>query len=555
MPNTKFITAEQAAQLIRDGATLATEGFTMMGVAEEIYRELETRFQQTGHPRDLTLLHVSGQSDRVHGIQHFCNEGMLKRIVGSHWGLAPRMAEFINSNKTEAYCFPQGQISHLFRAMAAREPGVFSRSGLGTFVDPRVEAGKMNERTRAKDNLVDLVEIQGREYLLYKSIPIDFAVLRGTTADERGNITLDEEAVILEQLSIAQATHNAGGMVIVQVKQMAKAGSLHPKHVKIPGPLVDYVVVAQHPEETHRQTASFFFNPAYSGDLRMPLSNPEPLPLNARKIIGRRGALELRTNDIVNIGTGIPGDVIGPIVAEENVSELVTITVESGVYGGVAAGTIDFGIAANADAIIDHPYQFDFYNGGGLDITYMGLGQVDQQGNVNVSKFGGKAIGCGGFIDITQFAKRVCFLFTFTSGDLQIEAKNGDLRIAKEGAHRKFVDEIEQITFSAKLAYEQNQTVLYVTERAVFDLTERGLRLIEIAPGVDLEGDIFRHMAFRPEVAADLKLMARSIFQEPPMGLRSRLTELDFASNLSGTVEAPSNGNRETSYPVLVEGS
>lgn len=550
MPRPILISAEQAAHLVRDGMTLATEGFTMMGVAEEIYRELEARYQQTGHPKDLTLLHVSGQCDRVHGIQHFCNEGMLRRIVGSHWGLAPRMAEFINSNKTEAYCFPQGQLSHLFRAMAAREPGVISRSGLGTFVDPRIEAGKMNERTRDKEDLVDLIEIQGREYLLYKTIPIDVAVLRGTTADERGNITLHEEAVILEQLSIAQATHNAGGIVIVQVKQLAKAGSLHPKQVKIPGPLVDYIVVAQHPEETHRQTASYFFNPAFSGDLRAPLSNPEPMPLSARKIIGRRGAWALQRGDIVNIGTGIPGDVIGPILAEEKVGELVTVTVESGVYGGVAAGTIDFGIAANAEAIIDHPYQFDFYNGGGLDITYMGLGQVDRWGNVNVSKFGGKAIGCGGFIDITQFAKRVCFLFTFTSGDLDVRAREGALQVLQEGTHIKFVDQLEQITFSAKLAREQKQSVLFVTERAVFDLTDMGLRLIEIAPGIDLERDIFRHMAFRPEVADDLKVMPKTIFREPAIGLLGKLTESESA-NILKLVEPPESVTAEVRYPTL----
>jgi propionate CoA-transferase len=542
MSKPKFITADQAALLIQDGVTLATEGFTMMGVAEEIYRALEARYRQTGHPRDLTLMHVSGQSDRVNGIQHFCNDGMLRRIIGSHWGLAPRMAEFIHSNKTEAYCFPQGQLSHLFRAMAARQPGLFSRSGLGTFVDPRIEGGKMNERTLDKEDLVELMTFHGEEYLFFKSVPIEIAVLRGTAADERGNVTLDDEAVILEQLSIAQATHNNGGIVIIQVKHIVKAGSLHPKHVKIPGPLVDYVVVAEHPEETHRQTSSYFFNPGYSGDLRISLANPEAIPLDARKVIGRRGAMELKRGDIVNVGTGIPGDVIGPVLAEENASDWVNMTVESGVYGGVPAGTIDFGISANAEAIIDHPYQFDFYNGGGLDITYMGLGQVDQAGNVNVSRFGGRAIGCGGFIDITQFAKRVCFLFTFTSGELEVEAKGGELNVLKEGTHKKFVDQVEQVTFSAKLACERNQVVKFITERAVFDLTENGLRLSEIAPGIDLERDIICHMAFRPEVADDLKVMSRSIFQEPGIGLRSMLDGQSLAPQpaMVGTLQTMS---------------
>jgi propionate CoA-transferase len=532
----KFISADQAAQLIRDGVTLGIEGFTMMGVAEEIYRALESRYQKTEHPKDLTLVHVSGQSDRVYGIQHFCNEGMIRRIIGSHWGLAPRMAEFIHLNKTEAYCFPQGQLSHLYRAMAARQLGVISRSGLHTFVDPRLGGGRMNERTKNQEDLVELITIHGQEHLFYKAIPVDVAILRGTTADERGNITLDDEAVILEQLSIAQAAHNNGGMVIVQVKQVAQAGSLHPKRVKIPGPLVDYVVVAQQPEETHRQTSSLFFNPAYSGDLRMALTDAQPIPLDARKIIGRRGAMQLKRGDIVNVGTGIPGDVIGPVLAEENADDWVNMTVESGVYGGVPAGTIDFGVAANAEAIIDHPYQFDFYNGGGLDITFMGLGEVDRDGNVNVSRFGGKAIGCGGFIDITQFAKQVCFLFTFTSGGFKVDARDGELRIVNEGAHQKFVREVEQISFSAKTAIEQNQLVMFITERAVFRLTDRGLKLVEIAPGVDLEQGIVSQMPFQPIVDDELKVMPKSIFQESSMGLRRMLAEHCLASEPEATI-------------------
>ncbi len=524
MSTPTFLTADQAARLIPDNAVLGTDGFTMMGVAEEIYRALETRYQQTGHPKDLTLVHCSGQCDRVHGIQHFCNEGLVRRIIGSHWGLAPRMGEFIHSNKTEAYCFPQGQLSHLFRAMAARQPGVVTRSGLGTFVDPRLEGGKMNERTRDKEDLVQVLTINGEEYLFYKAIPIDFAILRGTTADETGNITMEDEAVMLEPLSMAQAAHNNGGTVIVQVKRVAQAGTLHPKQVKIPGPLVDYVVVAQNPEENHRQTASYFFNPAYSGDLRLPLSAAAPKPLDARKVIGRRGSLELKSGDIVNVGTGIPGDMIGPILAEEGAGDLVNMTVESGTYGGVPAGSIDFGIAANTEAIIDHPYQFDFYNGGGLDITYMGLGEVDRWGNVNVSRFGGKAVGCGGFIDITQFAKKVCFLFTFTSGDLQVQVRDGELHILKEGNHPKFVEEVQQVTFSAKFAREQGPCVVFVTERAIFDLGDKGLRLCEIAPGVDLEREVLGQMNFRPEIASPLRTMPAFIFREPCIGLRDTLT-------------------------------
>lgn len=521
MNRPKFITAHEAVQLIEDGATVASEGFTMMGVAEEIFRALEANFKETGHPRDLTLIHAAGQSDRVNGIQHFCHAGLLHRIIGSHWGLAPRMAEFIHANKAEAYCFPQGQISHLFRAMAARKSELLSRVGLRTFIDPRLEAGKMNERTQDQEDLIQLLSINGEEHLLYKSVFPDVAILRGTTADERGNITLEDEAVLLEQISIAQATHNNGGIVIVQVKRVAKGGTLHPQKVKIPGVLVDVVVTAQNPEETHRQTCSFFYDPAYSGDLRKPLAELEQIPFNARKIVGRRGTLELQPGDVVNLGTGIPGDTIGPVMAEESISEQVTLTVESGTYGGVPAGTIDFGIAANPEAIVDQPYQFDFYNGGGTDITYMGLGQVDRYGNVNVSRFGGRAIGCGGFIDITQFAKRVCYLFTFTSGGLEVERHDGKLRIIKEGRHRKFVDEIEQVTFSGEFAAERRQPVLYVTERAVFDLTEDGLQLIEVAPGVDPERDVLQHIPFPVRVSPELRTMNERIFRSPPMGLGS----------------------------------
>lgn len=521
----KFMSAEEAASLIKDGAVVAGEGFTMMGVAEEVYQAIEDSFKRTGHPRGLTFIHCAGGSDRTHGIEHFANEGLVTRIIGSHWGLAPAMMEFIGSNKVEAYAFPQGQLSHLFRAMAARKPGVLTRVGLHTFVDPRLEGGKMNERTRDKEDLVEVITIHGEESLLYKSVFPDVAILRGTTADEHGNITLEEEAVILEQLSMAQAAYNNGGIVIVQVKHVAKAGTLHPQKVKIPGVLAHAIVVAQHPEETHRQTASHFYHPAYSGDLNMPISKLEPVPLSARKSIGRRGAMELRPGDIVNLGTGIPGDTVGPVVAEEDIRDLIELTVESGTYGGVPVGGIDFGVAASPEAIIDHPYQFDFYNGGGLDIAYMGLGEVNERGDVNVSRFAGKGVGCGGFIDITQCSKRVCFLFTFTSGGLEIEIVDGRLRIIREGRHPKFVEKLGQVTFSGDFARKQGQKVVFVTERAVFDLIDEGLRLIEVAPGVDMERDILSKIPFHVQISPDLKPMDPRLFQEPPMGLRRLLIE------------------------------
>ncbi len=407
----KAVKAKDVLPYLKEGATLATVGFTLMGACGTILNEIERSFLETGYPRNLTLLHGAGQSDRINGIQRLARPGLIKRIIGSHWGLAPRWGELIHSNEVEAYCLPQGQLVHLFfRAMASGKPGNFSKVGLGTFIDPRVEGGKINERARQSGDIVEVLQLHGEEYLFYKSQPVDVAVIRGTTADEKGNVTMEEEAVKLEAISMAQAAKANGGKVFVQVKYLAEKGTLHPKQVVIPGIYVDGIIVAENAEEEHRQSASYFFDPVFSGDARIPESASKPLPLSIRKVIGRRAVMELFPEAVVNLGTGIPGDVVGPIANEEGINQAITLTIESGVIGGIPQGGIDFGITKkNAEAIIEHGCQFDYYNGSGVDVTFMGLAEADQEGNVNVSKFGTKTVGCGGFIDITHPAKKKWF--------------------------------------------------------------------------------------------------------------------------------------------------
>jgi propionate CoA-transferase len=497
---------------IHNGSTLALCGFTLKGACESILKEIENSFLREGKPNGLTLLHAAGHSDRVNGLEHLAHKGLVTKIIGSHWGLAPKWGELIHTNEVEAHCLPQGQLTHLFRAMAGGKPGNFSKVGMGTFIDPRVEGGKMNDKAKENKGIVDVVNILGDEYLFYKEIPIDLCIIRGTTADENGNMTMEDEALKLEAISVAQATKRFGGKVIIQVKNYVKKGTLPPKEVVVPGIYVDQIVQADDPVSEHRQTASAYFNPVFSGHLREPLQDAPPLALDVRKVIGRRAVKELHPQAIVNLGTGIPGDTIGPVSSEEGILDHLNLTIESGVIGGQPLGGTDFGIARNADAIIEHPYQFDYYTGRGVDVTFMGIAEADYSGNVNVSKFGSKTVGCGGFIDITQNAKKVVFCSTFTAGGFDIKVEKGKLVILKDGKFKKFKGVINQITFSGEFSKENNQQVLFVTERAVFQLTKEGLMLIEIAPGIDLERDILSQMEFKPILSPALREMDKEIF-------------------------------------------
>lgn len=515
----RVVSADEIAALIDDGMTIASEGFSMMGVAEELYAAIERRFLASGHPRGLTWFHAAGQSNRVQGIEHLAHPGLLRRIIGTHWGMAPRMSALIAAEELEAFCLPQGQVSHLFRATAAGEPGVITPIGLHTFLDPRQDGGKINRRARESgDDLIELVTIGGREYLRYLPIPYDLAIMRATTADEDGNLSMEEEAVVLEAISIAQAARAHGGKVVAQVKYMARAGTLPPKSVEVPGILVDYLVPCSEPDRYHRQTSSYGYHPALSGAIRTPERAHTPLPMGVRKLIGRRGVLEIPPGAVVNLGTGIPGDTIGPVAAEEGLASTFILTIESGVIGGIPLGGVDFGCGFNAAAIIDHAYQFDFYTGGGLDVAFMGAAEVDPTGSVNASKLNGRTVGCGGFIDITQSTRKVVYLLSFTSGGLEVEASGGRLRIVREGRHRKFVDAVSQITFNGRFARERRQEVLYITERCVLRLEEDGLMVVEIAPGIDLLTQVLAHLPDGVRVSDALCAMDPRIFTDEPMG-------------------------------------
>jgi propionate CoA-transferase len=520
----RVLPAREAAALLTDGQTVASTGFSMTGVAEDLYRAIEARFLAGGHPRDLTLVHSAGQSDRVNGMQHWAHAGLLARIIGSHWGLAPAMAELIGTDGLACHCLPQGQLTHLYRAIAGGQPGMISTIGLHTFVDPRREGGRVNARAMAEPPLVELVTLGGQEALWYKSFPIDVAIIRGTTADAAGNISAEEEPLRLEVLALAQAARNSGGIVICQVKRLVDCGALPPTQVTVPGLLVDVLVVAGAPEATHRQTASWALHAplltAGGGRAALPAPDQTSAPrLDERTLVGRRAALELRPGALVNLGTGIPGDAVGPVAAEEGVAGEIVLSIESGTAGGVPMGGGDFGVALYPDAIIGHAEQFDYYNGGAVNLCYMGAGEIDRAGNVNVSKLGGRMTGCGGFIDITQPARKVVFCATFSSGGLRVAAANGELTILEEGRYPKFVQTVAQVTFSAEEALRRRQPVLYVTERAVFELTSAGLRLIEVAPGIDLQRDLLDRLPFTPAVAAPLLPMEAAIFRAGPMGL------------------------------------
>lgn len=525
MKTPHFITAKEAAEMIPNNSTLCTIGMTLVSASETILKAIEARFMETGQPKNITLFHTCGQSDRKDGIAHLAHEGLLTRLIGGHWGLCPPLMDMISNNLVDAYNLPQGQMANMFHSMALREPGKLSKIGLGTFVDPRIEGGKMNARTKDKEDIVAVVTVDGEEYMQYKEVPIQTLVIRGTYADEAGNITTDEEAMVLEVLPAVMATKRFGGKVICQVKHIVKKGTLDPKRVTVPGVLVDAVVVCDNPVEDHRQTSSWYYDPSYSGQAKAPEQVTASIPLSIRKVIGRRASMLLEPDSIINVGTGIPNDVMGPILAEEKVQDLITITVESGIYGGVPAGGIDFGISKNAQALIPHDRQFEYYTGTGIDFTFMGAGEMDALGNVNATKMGPVAAGAGGFIDITSTAKNVVFCSTFTGGGIKVDFDQNGVHIVQEGRFKKLVNKVQQISYNGKLAVERGQNMYYVTERAVFKLTKDGPMLIEIAKGIDLDKDILSNMEFKPLIAEKLKETSVSLYEDKPFGLKGILEE------------------------------
>lgn len=513
----KAITAAEAAALIPNGATIAATGSGLACWAEEVAQGIAVRFRETAQPNGITMLHSSAIGDwGQRGTTVIGMEGLVRRLIASHIGGSANMSRLVAENKIEAYAMSQGVILELIRAQAKGQKGLLTKIGLGTFMDPRLEGCAMNSIT--KESIVKVVEFEGEEYLWFRVIPIDVALIRGTIADEKGNLSMDKESIITEALTLAQATKNNGGIVIVQAEYLAKAGTIHPKKVIVPGVLVDHVVIARD-AASQWQTEGVYFNPAFTGDVPVPLNMITPIPLDERKIIARRAAMELRQNSVVNLGVGVPTHV-ADIAAEEGCTEMMTLTTEHGAVGGVPAPLPHFGHSYNPEAILRNDDMMVFYDGGGIDTAFLGLAQVDQHGNVNVSKFNGRTMGPGGFINVTRGAKRLVFAGSFTAGGLKIAIEGGKLVIAKEGKNRKFVESVEQVTFSGTHAERGKQPVLYITERAVFMLEGGALVLTETAPGVDLERDILAQMNFRPRISTHLKTMDAAIFRPQWGGLR-----------------------------------
>jgi propionate CoA-transferase len=525
----KVVSAEEAVRIIRDGDTIATGGFVGIGFPEQIAIALESYFLAHDRPRDLTLVYAAGQGDgKERGLNHLGHLGLVKRVVGGHWGLVPKLQKLALDNKIEGYNLPQGVISHMYRDIAAHKPRTITTVGIGTFVDPLNGGGKINAITT--EDLVERLQFDGKDYLAYKTFPIHIAILRGTTADTDGNITMEKEALTLEALAIATAARNSGGFVIVQVERVADRGTLNARQVKIPGIMVDCVVVSE--PENHWQTFGTPYDPSFSSEIKVPVQSLPPMEMGDRKIIARRAAFELIPNSVVNLGIGMP-EGISNVANEEKIIDYLTLTAEPGVIGGLPAGGLSFGAAVNTEALIDQPSQFDFYDGGGLDLAFLGLAQADAAGNLNVSKFGPKLAGAGGFINISQSAKQVVFVGTFTAGGLKISVRDRKLSIDKEGKVKKFVNQVEHVTFSGAYAVSKKQPVRYVTERCVFSLSPDGMELIEVAPGIDIEKDILSHMEFKPVIKGTPALMDERIFSPDPMGIKDNLFAISLEKRLA----------------------
>lgn len=515
MRTMKVFSAEEVALFVEDGQTLATSGFVGSAIPESLLKALEQRFLKTGSPRNLTYFYAAAQGNRDgRGADHLAYKGMTKRVIAGHYNMAPTLGNLILNNEIEGYNLPQGTLSQLCRDIAAHKPGTITHVGINTFVDPRKQGGKLNEIT--KEDIVEIVNLLGEEKLLYKAFPIHIAFLRGSYADELGNVTLEREVGTHEVTALAQAAKNSGGKVFVQVERIVQAGTLDPRLVRIPRIYVDGLVVSEPCD--HQQSFDHEFDPSLTGEITVPVYNLEVPAMCAKKVIARRAAMELTENSVVNLGIGIP-EYISAVANEEGIGDYMTLTVEAGPVGGIPCGGSQFGASVNPECILDQHVQFDFYDGGGVDLAFLGMAQADKLGNINVSKFGSRIAGCGGFINITQNAKKVFYCGTFTAGGLNIDIRNGEIKILKEGIEKKFINEVEQITFSGEYAAKIGQPVMYITERAVFELRQDGIYLTEIAPGIELQTQVLDLMDFKPKMDGVPKLMDRRIFCDELMGL------------------------------------
>ena len=559
----KLIKKEDLKDIIKDGDSVATCGFTSAMLCDHAFRGIEESFLECGHPRDLEIVSVPFIGTRTpgEGMDRLAHKGLLRGARTTHINLCPNVQKAVMNNEIYCMMYPFGCIVQLYRDMGSGKPGIISKVGLGTFIDPRIEGGRCNEKTT--ENVCEVMEIAGEEYLFYPKFDLDVAIIRGTSADEKGNITLEDEAVLQENMEIAQAVKSNGGTVIVQVKNIVPAGSMKPREVIIPGIMVDYVLVA--PPEHHMQTMVTYMNPDWTHRARTENVRMPEAPMDERKIIARRAAMEIPSGAVINLGIGVP-EMVGAVAAEEGFSEDITMTVECGHVGGIPAGGFDFGGCYNPDYVTNSVRQMDFYDGGGLDVCVLSAAEVDRFGNTNVTKFG-RIVGPGGYINIATGAKEAVFCGSMTAGGLEIKAGDGKLKIISEGKKKKFVSDVEQITYSGRNAAQRGQKVTYITERAVFrlvagdgDSSELGaesgaegksssasaaggaqvsggaqeadgaakdskptngpaLELIEIAPGIDLEKDVLDQIEFEVAVSPDLKLMDERIFTDGPMGL------------------------------------
>lgn len=509
----QLIDVEEAVRAIADGATVIVGGSGAGHAVPQLFIDtLASIYQREGRPRDLTTVRVVGIGDfDQRGFSQLALPGLMRRTIGSNIGNEPALGEMVAAGQLEAYSFPQGVLSQLCREIAAGRPGLLTASGLDTYVDPRQGGGRQGTATQ---DLVEVVELAGKEWLFFRSFPIDVAVIRGSVIDEDGNLSLEDEAIDGEMLAMAMAAHNSGGKVIAQARRLVARASLAPRRVKVPGALIDFAYLD--PEQT--QTYLTRYSPFYAGQLRAPAGALSPVPLDIRKAIARRSLLEFRPGDICNLGFGISQS-IGAIAAEEGVADRLVLTVEQGMFGGVPAGGQDGGAGVNQQAIIDQPSMFDFYDGGGLDVASLSFAEVDAEGNVNVHAFEGRLRGAGGFPNIAARTRRLCFVGTFTAGGFAADLSTGRLVIEKEGSTPKFVPRVREVTFSARMARHRQQQVRYITERAVFALDEDGVTLLEVADGIDVERDVIAHMGFRPRVGVRVGRMDPRLFEAGPMGL------------------------------------
>lgn len=497
---------------IPNGATIGTTSFGIGGLPEQLLAGLGEYYKQQQQPKDITFSTTAGIGiGKNRGLDHLIAPGLLKRIVASHIATSPLANQAAQANQFEMFQIPQGVIGKLYRNAAGRGPGVFSQVGIDTFVDPNYQGGKLNQKAQEAEDIVSEIELNGERWLHYKPLPVNVAFIKATYADKDGNLSIQHETHKLESLSLATAAYNAGGVVIAQVEQIVEEHIFPAKDIFVPGFLVDYVVVAE--EKYHMQTAGTYYNPALSNEIRVPLDKQLNMPLSPKKALVRRASQELPKGSAVNLGNGIAA-YVGEILAESKVIEDYYLNTDMGSIGGLPATGIDYAPNYNADAVINTEDMFNFYHGNGLDVAVLGFGQLNATGDMNSTKLGEYIFGPGGMIDISHGAKKIIFVGTFVVKGKTI-IKDGQLVIEEEGTQPKFVEKLPYTTFSAKYARERNKEIMVVTDRAVFDFTEEGkMRLIEIAPGLDLEEDILKWMEFKPIISEKLKEMDLNLFKE-----------------------------------------